>query len=127
MVAVDEGQFFDLSLVTVCSLLADRGKRVIVAGLDMDFRGMPFGPMPQLMAVADVLDKLTALCVVCGEPASFTQRLIDGEPAKYDDPLILVGSTETYESRCRLHHMMPALPPNTHPSLSHYREPYLYH
>ncbi|HHS97581.1 MAG TPA: thymidine kinase [Chloroflexi bacterium] len=101
VVAIDEGQFFDEGLVDLCEELADRGVRVIVAGLDMDFRGEPFGPMPQLMARAERVDKLQAICVVCGGPASRTQRLIDGEPAAYDDPVILVGADEVYEARCR--------------------------
>jgi len=101
VVAVDEGQFFDEGLVDLCEELADRGVRVIVAGLDMDFRGEPFGPMPQLMARAERVDKLQAICVVCGGPASRTQRLINGQPAAYDDPVILVGANEVYEARCR--------------------------
>ena len=101
VVAIDEGQFFDEELVDLCEDLADRGVRVIVAGLDMDFRGEPFGPMPQLMARAERVDKLQAICVVCGGPASRTQRLINGQPAAYDDPVILVGANEVYEARCR--------------------------
>jgi len=101
VVAVDEGQFFDEELVGLCAELANRGVRVIVAGLDMDFRGEPFGPMPQLMAEAERVDKLQAICVVCGGPASRTQRLINGRPAAYDDPVILVGADEVYEARCR--------------------------
>lgn len=101
VVAIDEGQFFDEGLVDLCEELADRGVRVIVAGLDMDFRGEPFGPMPQLMARAERVDKLQAICVVCGGPASRTQRLINGQPAAYDDPVIMVGADEVYEARCR--------------------------
>lgn len=101
VVAIDEGQFFDGELVRLCKGLADRGVRVIVAGLDMDFRGEPFGPMPYLMAEAERVDKLQAICVVCGGPASRTQRLINGHPAAYDDPVILVGAREVYEARCR--------------------------
>ncbi len=101
VVAIDEGQFFDGELVRLCKGLADRGVRVIVAGLDMDFRGEPFGPMPYLMAEAERVDKLQAICVVCGGPASRTQRLINGRPAAYDDPVILVGAREVYEARCR--------------------------
>jgi thymidine kinase len=107
VVALDEGQFVDHTVVAVCNLLAGQRRRVIVAGLDMDFRGEPFGPMPQLMAVAEVVDKLTALCAVCGEPANFSQRLVNGEPAKYSDRVILVGGREIYEPRCRLHHLVP--------------------
>lgn len=101
VVAIDEGQFFDEGLVALCEELADRGLRVIVAGLDMDFRGEPFGPMPQLMARAERVDKLQAICVVCGGPASRTQRLINGQPAAYDDPVIMVGAQEVYQARCR--------------------------
>jgi len=101
VVAIDEGQFFDEDLVDLCTSMAKRGVRVIVAGLDMDFRGEPFGPMPQLMARAERVDKLQAICVVCGGPASHTQRLINGQPAAYDDPVILVGAEEVYEARCR--------------------------
>ena len=107
VVAIDEGQFFDRDLVGLCGELADRGVRVIVAGLDMDFRGKPFGPMPQLMAQAEGVDKLQAICVVCGGPASRTQRLIDGQPATYEDPVILVGASEVYEARCRGCHVVP--------------------
>jgi thymidine kinase len=101
VVAVDEGQFFDDGLEPLCERLAHGGVRVIVAGLDMDFRGEPFGPMPQLMARAERVDKLQAICVVCGGPASHTQRLIDGRPAAYDDPVIMVGANEVYQARCR--------------------------
>lgn len=107
VVAIDEGQFFDLDLVDLCEELADRGVRVIVAGLDMDFRGEPFGPMPELMAKAEQVDKLQAICVVCGNPASRTQRLINGQPAAYDDPVIMVGANEVYEARCRRCHEIP--------------------
>jgi thymidine kinase len=101
VVAIDEGQFFDVGLVDLCNELADRGVRVVVAGLDTDFRGEPFGPMPQLMARSERVDKLQAICVVCGGLASRTQRLINGKPAAYDDPVILVGAHENYEARCR--------------------------
>lgn len=101
VVAVDEVQFFDPDIVRVCESLAQQGKRVICAGLDMDFRGEPFGPMPGLLARAEMVEKLHAICVICGEEASRTQRLIDGEPAAYDDPVVLVGASEVYEARCR--------------------------
>jgi thymidine kinase len=104
VVALDEVQFFDDEIVALCEELAGRGVRVIVAGLDMDFRGEPFGPMPALMARAEQVDKLRAICVVCGKPASRTQRLINGIPASYDDPVILVGASEVYEARCRACH-----------------------
>ncbi|MFC2031237.1 thymidine kinase [Chloroflexota bacterium] len=107
VVAVDEAQFFDWELSQVCNELAGRGLRVILAGLDMDFRGEPFGPMPLLMAEAEEVTKLQAICVTCGAPASRTQRLIDGRPAAYDDPIILVGGSESYEARCRLCHSIP--------------------
>ena len=113
VVAVDEAQFFDWKITQVVNQLAQRGVRVIVAGLDTDFRAEPFGPMPILMAQAEQVDKLNAICVVCGAPASRTQRLINGAPAKYDDPVILVGASEVYEARCRHCHQVPGRDPNT--------------
>jgi thymidine kinase len=110
VVAIDEVQFFDWSIAEVCTRLADQGKRVIVAGLDQDFRGEPFGPMPLLLALAEHVDKLNAICVCCGANASRTQRLIDGRPARYDDPIILVGGSESYEARCRQCHKVPGKP-----------------
>jgi thymidine kinase len=107
VVVIDEGQFFDWTIADVCDFLADSGRRVIIAGLDMDFRGEPFGPMPLLMAQAERVDKLQAICVVCGAPASRTQRLINGQPASYDDPVIMVGAEEVYEARCRHCHQVP--------------------
>ncbi|KXG76238.1 thymidine kinase [Thermotalea metallivorans] len=107
VVGIDEVQFFDDGIIEVCKNLADGGIRVIVAGLDMDFRGEPFGPTPMLLTMAEFVDKLSAICMVCGEPAHRTQRLINGQPAKYTDPVILVGATESYEARCRLHHQVP--------------------
>ena len=104
LVAVEEAQFFDAGIVRVCQTLADRGHEVIVAGLDLDFRGEPFGPMPALLSVADEISKLRAICSVCGRDASRTQRLIDGEPAPRSAPTILVGASEHYEARCRHHH-----------------------
>jgi thymidine kinase len=110
IVAVEEGQFWDDGLPEVVERLADAGKQVLVTGLDQDYRGHPFGPMPRLMALADQVTKLTAICMVCGEPATRTQRLIDGLPAPADSPLIMVGGMgdEKYEARCRLHHEVPA-------------------
>ena len=110
IVAIEEGQFFDERLPDVVERLANAGKQVIVTGLDRDFRGIPFGAMPRLMALADQVTKLTAICVICGEPATRTQRLIDGQPATSDSPLIVIGGLgdETYEARCRLHHEVPA-------------------
>jgi thymidine kinase len=96
-----------MDITHVAQQLAARGVRVIAAGLDMDFRGEPFGPMPQLMAEAERVDKLQAICVVCGKAASRTQRLINGKPARYDDPLIVIGGSESYEARCREHHEVP--------------------
>ncbi len=110
VVALDEVQFLDDDVIALCDELAMEGKRVIVAGLDMDFRGEPFGPVPALMARAERVDKLQAICVVCGAPASRTQRLIDGQPATYDDPIILVGASEVYEARCRHCHVVPGHP-----------------
>jgi thymidine kinase len=109
IVAIEEGQFFDEGLPEVVERLADGGKQVLVTGLDRDFRGIPFGPMPRLMALADQVTKLTAICVVCGEQATRTQRLIDGRPATVDSPLILIGGMgdESYEARCRQHHEVP--------------------
>ena len=107
VVAIDEAQFFDWKVAEIANQLADQGVRVIVAGLDTDFRGEPFGPMPLLIAQAEHVDKLSAICVVCGEPASRTQRLINGKPARYDDPVILVGASEVYEARCRHCHQVP--------------------
>ena len=104
VVAIDEAQFFEPAIVNVCEALVNEGKRVICAGLDMDFRGVPFGPMPDILARAELVDKLHAICVVCGEEASRTQRLIDGRPAAFDDPVVLVGANEVYEARCRQCH-----------------------
>ncbi|GIN63081.1 thymidine kinase [Robertmurraya siralis] len=110
IVAIDEVQFFDSEIVSVIQHLADSGHRVIAAGLDQDFRGEPFGQMPNIMAIAESVTKLQAVCTVCGSPASRTQRLINGSPASYDDPIILVGAAEAYEARCRHHHEVPKSP-----------------
>jgi thymidine kinase len=107
VVAVDEAQFFDSHVITVIQELANRGLRVIVAGLDTDFRGEPFGPMPTLIAQAEHVDKLHAICMVCGEDACRTQRLVNGSPAHYHDPVVIVGASEMYEARCRAHHEVP--------------------
>jgi thymidine kinase len=106
VIAIDEVQFFDWRIADLANELAEHGMRVILAGLDMDFRGEPFGPMPLLIAQAEMVDKLSAICIVCGDPASRTQRLIDGRPASYDDPVILVGASEVYEARCRHCHQV---------------------
>jgi thymidine kinase len=110
VVAVDEVQFFDPEVADVCDALANRGLRIIAAGLDQDFRGEPFGPIPLLLARAEQVDKLNAICVVCGASASRTQRLINGHPARYDEPIILVGGSESYEARCRTCHEVPGKP-----------------
>ncbi|SEF38832.1 thymidine kinase [Caloramator fervidus] len=106
VIAIDEVQFFDDEIVDVCKRLADKGKRVICAGLDLDFKGEPFGPVPKLLAVAEFVDKIQAICVVCGNPATRTQRLINGKPARYSDPVVLVGAKEAYEARCRKCHIV---------------------
>lgn len=100
-VVIDEVQFLDHEIVHVVEDLANRGIRVIVAGLDRDFRGEPFQNMPELLALAEDVTKLTAICMRCGAPATRTQRLVNGEPASYDDPIIIVGASESYEPRCR--------------------------
>ncbi len=111
VVAIDEAQFFDGGIVGVVQELVDKFNiRVIIAGLDLDFRGQPFGAMPQLLSIAEEVVKLHAICVVCGENASRTQRLVNGAPASYHDPIILVGAQESYEARCRLHHEVPGSP-----------------
>lgn len=107
VVAIDEAQFFDSHIVEVTEQLADKGLRVLIAGLDTDFRGEPFGSMPELMCRAESVTKLRAICVICGNQALRTQRLVDGQPAYYDDPIILVGAQESYEPRCREHHAVP--------------------
>ncbi len=107
MIAIDEVQFFDEQIITVTQQLANSGYRVVLAGLDQDFRGEPFGPMPALLSLAESVTKLQAVCAVCGSPSSRTQRLIDGKPASYDEPIILVGASESYEPRCRHHHEVP--------------------
>ena len=107
LVAIDEAQFLDDAIVDVSTALADRGVRVILAGTDTDFRGEPFGAMAQLMAVAEAVDKLRAICMVCGDDACRNQRLIDGRPAPYDSPVILVGGSDAYEARCRHCHRVP--------------------
>ena len=107
VVAIDEAQFFDDDILAAVRRLISSGLRVIAAGLDTDFRGEPFGPMPMLMAEAERLDKLQAICMVCGDPASRTQRLINGKPAPLLSPVVVVGAGELYEARCRAHHSVP--------------------
>ena len=104
---IDEAQFFDGGIVAVAQSLADKGMRVIVAGLDTDFRGEPFGCMPTFLAIAERVDKLQAICMVCGEAACRTQRLVNGHPAHFHDPVVIVGASEMYEARCREHHEVP--------------------
>lgn len=107
VVLIEEVQFFEAGIVDLAVELADEGREVVCAGLDQDFRREPFGPMARLMCVADEVVKLRAVCVVCGEEASHTQRIVDGRPAAPDDPIILIGATESYEARCRRHHVLP--------------------
>lgn len=101
VIAIDEAQFFSADIVPVVRELVSMGKRVIVAGLDLDYRSEPFGPMPQILALADSITKLQAICVVCGEDACRSQRIINGNPARYSDPLIMIGSEESYQPRCK--------------------------
>lgn len=104
VLAIDEIQFFDEAILTLCQRVANAGKRVICSGLDMDFRGEPFQVVPQMMAIAEYVTKLTAVCMVCKSPATRTQRLVNGKPAKYSDPIIMVGAKDSYEARCRKCH-----------------------
>lgn len=106
VVAIDEVQFFDENVIKVCDYLAEQGIRVMAAGLDMDFRGEPFGVIPKLMTTAEFVTKLTAVCTVCGGPATRSQRLVNGKPASYHDPIVLVGASEDYEARCRHDHIV---------------------
>lgn len=106
IIGIDEIQFFDRTVVDIAQDLAKKGYRVITAGLDMDFKGEPFDPVPEMLAVSEHITKLQAVCAVCGASSSRTQRLIDGRPAKYDDPIIMVGANESYEPRCRAHHVI---------------------
>ncbi len=110
VVAIDEVQFLDEDVIAICEYLADRGIRVIVSGLDRNFRGEPFSFMPKLMALAEFVTKLSAICVQCNTPATRTQRIINGKPANYDDPIILVGAKDSYEARCRHCHEVPGKP-----------------
>ncbi|MDC7242686.1 MAG: thymidine kinase [Sphaerochaetaceae bacterium] len=110
VVAIDEIQFLDEEAVEICEYLADKGIRVIVSGLDRNFRGEPFSFMPKLLSLAEYVTKLSAICVKCHTPATRTQRIINGKPAKYDDPIILVGAKDSYEARCRDCHEVPGKP-----------------
>jgi thymidine kinase len=111
-IAIDEVQFLKRDVIDVCEQLANKGVRVILAGLDKDFRGEPFGIMPELLAKAEYVTKLQAICQVCGAPATRTQRIINGKPAKYTDPIVLVGAKEHYEARCRHCHQVEGKPTN---------------
>ena len=110
VVAIDEVQFFDEDVVDICEYLADSGLRVMVAGLDKDFRGEPFGVLPDLLTRAEFVTKLTAVCAKCGAPATRTQRIINGKPASFNDPIVLVGAKEAYEPRCRHCHEIVETP-----------------
>src|SRR3954470_638679 len=101
VIGIDEAQFFDARLVEVCEALAASGLSVICAGLDRDYRGLPFGPMPELLCIADRVTKLQAVCVQCGGDATMSQRLVAGAPAPFDDATVVVGGAERYEARCR--------------------------
>lgn len=114
VIGIEEIQFFDEGVVTLCERWANEGKTVIVAGLDQDFRGQPFGFMPTLLALADEIVKLRAICARCGQLASKTQRLVDGRPASWDEPTILIGAAEKYEARCRRCHKVLNAPRNGH-------------
>ena len=107
IVGIDEVQFFSSEIIQLIDELINQDTRVIVAGLDLDFRGEPFGVMPTLLAKAEFVTKLTAACKICGEAATRTQRIIDGKPALYDSPIILVGAKDSYEARCHKHHIVP--------------------
>jgi thymidine kinase len=115
VLAIEEAQFFDSALPRFCQELADKGMIVLIAGLDQDFRREPFGPMPALLTIADEVVKLRAICVRCGQTASHTQRLVDGKPASYNDPVVLVGAAESYEARCRNCHELPDAPRKKQP------------
>src|SRR2546422_455259 len=107
VLAIDEAQFLDDGIIDLSNRLADQGVRVILAGTDVDFRGLPFGPMPTLMCIAEVVDKFQAICVVCGGPATRNQRLVNDKPAPWNSPTIMVGGRESYEARCRHCHRVP--------------------
>lgn len=110
VIGFDEAQFFNSDIIPIICTLIESGKRIIVAGLDLDFRGSPFGSMPLLMAIADTVTKLQAICAICGSDASFSQRLVNGQAARYDDPIVLVGAQEVYQARCRQCYTIDRLP-----------------
>lgn len=101
VIGIDEAQFFSQDIIPIICQLVDSGKRIIVAGLDLDFRAIPFSSMPILLAIADQVTKLQAICTECGDNASLSQRLVNGVPAKFNDPIILPGAQESYQARCR--------------------------
>lgn len=101
VVAIDEVQFFTMDIIPAILEMVENGKKVLVAGLDLDFRGVPFGPIPPLMAIADSISKLYAICMSCGNDAHYSQRLINGRAAKFDDPIVLIGAENVYQARCR--------------------------
>jgi len=101
VICIEEAQFFERKFVDLAVRLADEGRELVIAGLDQDFRRRPFGPMPELLCIADEVVKLRAICMKCGQTASHTYRLVDGKPAGPDDPIVLIGATESYEARCR--------------------------
>ena len=110
VIGIDEAQFFSPSLVPIVCKLLELGCRVIIAGLDRDFRGLPFGSMPILLAIADRITKLQAICTECGTDAPLTQRLVNNQPAKHDDPIILIGAQESYQARCRQCYTIDKMP-----------------
>ena len=110
VIGIDEAQFFPRIIVKLCDELVSKGKRVIVSGLNLDFRGEPFEVMADFLVRADPIYYLTAVCTICGKEATRTQRLIDGNPAPYNSPRIMVGGKELYEARCRIHHIVPGKP-----------------
>ncbi len=106
VIGIDEVQWFDKDIISVVCKLIEAGKRVIVAGLDLDFKGIPFGCIPTLLAIADNVTKLKAICTLCGKDATLSQRLVNGKPAKYDDPIVMPGAAESYQARCRNCHVI---------------------
>ena len=110
VIGIDEVQWFDPKIVGVICDLIEAGKRVIIAGYELDFRAMPVGPMPTLLSIADKVTKLQAICTICGKDANLTQRLVNNKPAKYDDPDIVVGGAEGYQARCRNCHQIDKPP-----------------
>ena len=101
VIAIDEVQFFADDIIPAVRTLMAQGKRVIIAGLDLDYRGEPFGPIASLLAMADTVTKLQAICTLCGSDAHRSQRIINGKPARYHDPIIMIGAEESYQARCK--------------------------